>query len=252
MSHVDFFKPCILIPVYNHEHAMVIMAERLSDQAYPVLMVNDGSSEACSMVLRDIEKKYANFQLLELAENGGKGFAVKQGLHYANQLGFTHALQIDADGQHDINDINKFMDMGEQYATAIICGAPIFDETVPTHRFLFRYLTHVWIWINTLSLTIKDSMCGFRLYPVQQTLLIVDSEKIGDRMDFDPELVVHWVWRNYPFYNLPTKVNYPIDGVSHFDLLNDNVRITKMHTRLFFGMLKRFPRLMLNKIKGVN
>lgn len=245
---MELFKPCILIPVYNHEHAMIIMADRLQHEPYTVLMVNDGSSQACTLVLRDIERQYDNFLLLELARNGGKGAAVKQGMKYALQQGFSHALQVDADGQHDIDDVAKFMKLGEKYPNHIVCGSPVFDETVPKHRFYLRYLTHIWVWINTLSFTIKDSMCGFRLYPLQETISIFDEEKIGDRMDFDPEIAVHWVWRNKPFYNFYTKVNYPIDGVSHFDLLHDNIRITKMHTRLFFGMLRRLPRLLFNKV----
>jgi hypothetical protein len=45
-------------------------------------------------------------------------------------------------------------------------------------------------------------------------------------------------------------VVYPDDGVSHFDVWRDNVRISKMHTRLFFGMLRRLPRLLAMRLRA--
>jgi len=50
--------------------------------------------------------------------------------------------------------------------------------------------------------------------------------------------------------SLSTRVTYPSDGVSHFDVWRDNVRISRMHTRLFFGMLWRAPRLLWRRITG--
>ena len=114
---------------------------------------------------------------------------------------------------------------------------------MPKGRLYGRYLTHVWVWINTLSLAIKDSMCGFRVYPLVRTLAAI-VPSIGKRMDFDPEIAVRLVWAGTQVVNLPTRVTYPADGVSHFDVWRDNLRISAMHTRLFFGMLWRLPGLL--------
>ena len=116
---------------------------------------------------------------------------------------------------------------------------------MPTGRLVGRYATHVWVWINTLSFDIADSMCGFRLYPLAPTLALLDRARIGRRMDFDTEVIVRLHWAGVPVRNLPTPVRYPSDGVSHFDVWRDNVRISRMHARLFFGMLRRLPRLLL-------
>ena len=110
-----------------------------------------------------------------------------------------------------------------------------------------RYLTHVWVWINTLSFAIRDSMCGFRVYPLPPVLRLMDEETIGLRMDFDVEVLVRLFWRGIVVHNLPTRVTYPLDGVSHFDVWRDNVRISRMHARLFFGMLRRLPRLLVRR-----
>jgi hypothetical protein len=68
-------------------------------------------------------------------------------------------------------------------------------------------------------------------------------------MDFDSEVLVRLYWRGVRMHWLPTQVRYPVDGVSHFRLVRDNWLITRMHTRLFFGMLRRSPRLLARKLR---
>jgi hypothetical protein len=166
------------------------------------------------------------------------------------KAGFTHALQIDADGQHDASDVPKFVAAGRDHPRHVICGIPVYDASVPRARLYGRYLTHVWVWINTLSLRIRDSMCGFRLYPLAPVTRLVAEETIGRRMDFDSEILVRLFWRDVAVISVPTRVTYPSDGVSHFDVWRDNVRISRMHTRLFFGMLRRAPRLLWRRVTG--
>ena len=89
------------------------------------------------------------------------------GLRHAAQQGYSHALQIDADGQHRIADIPRFLEQAVAHPRALIVGCPEYDSTVPVLRLWARYLTHVWVSINTLSRQIKDSMCGFRVYPLE-------------------------------------------------------------------------------------
>ena len=93
-------------------------------------------------------------------------------------------------------------------------------------------------------------MCGFRVYPLYRVTGMLENESCGNRMDFDPEVIVRWSWRGYAIVNLPTRVNYPTDGVSHFKLWLDNWLISVMHTRLFFGMLIRFPKIIFRRING--
>ncbi|MGH6629717.1 MAG: glycosyltransferase family 2 protein, partial [Burkholderiales bacterium] len=123
------------------------------------------------------------------------------------------------------------------------------DHTVPRSRLYGRYLTHVWVWINTLSLQIKDSMCGLRAYPLAATCAIWRKTSIGQRMDFDVEIIVRLKWEGVQVVSTPVRVHYPADGVSHFDLLMDNVRISWMHARLFFGMLVRLPWLLDRRLR---
>jgi len=242
------FNPCILIPVYNHEHALATMLDRLQNKELPIILVDDGSDQHCRDAMIELANRDHIVKLIRLPQNKGKGGALKAGFKVALDLGFSHALQIDADGQHDANDIDCFVTQGKKHSKAIICGYPIYDDSVPKHRFYARYLTHIWVWINSLSLTIKDSMCGFRCYPLQSIVELINSESTGNRMEFESEIMVRWVWRKGHVVNLPTRVSYPIDGVSHFSLWRDNALISTMHTRLFFGMLWRSPALLLRKL----
>jgi len=241
--------PCAVIPVYNHETAVPAVLDALLAAGLPCVLVDDASSPACAAVLEHLALG-DNIFLIRLAVNQGKGGAVMAGLREASRLGFTHALQVDADGQHDLRDVATFMQVSQQNPEALICGYPQYDASVPKGRLYARYLTHVWVWINSLSLQIPDSMCGFRVYPLAPSLALINSVKLGKRMDFDPEILVRLAWRNQPMRWLPTKVHYPLDGLSHFRLFHDNALISGMHTKLFFGMLLRLPSILWRRCKA--
>lgn len=245
------FQPWVVVPVYEHEHAIGTTVEHLLPHGLPVLLVDDGSGASCAAVLRDLAARHAGrVSLLRLDVNGGKGAAVIAGMREAALRGASHVLQIDADGQHDTADVPRFIAQSVAHPHAVINGRPIYDESVPIGRLVGRYATHVWVWINTLSLDIVDSMCGFRMYPLAATLALLQREHVGTRMDFDIEIIVRMHWAGVPIRNVPTRVTYPLDGVSHFRLWRDNARISAMHTRLFFGMLWRAPRLLLRRVRG--
>lgn len=242
------FKPCIIVPVYNHEHAIGAVVEGLLRHDVPVILVDDGSSAACAAALDALAAKHAGrVVLVRLPHNQGKGAAVLSGFRCARELGYSHAVQIDADGQHQTADVPKFLAQAAAHPQAVISGYPIYDESVPKARLYGRYATHIWVWINTISLEIKDSMCGFRVYPVAAVNALASRQVIGSRMNFDTDIIVRLFWAGLRVVNVGTRVSYPADGVSHFRVWRDNVLITRMHTVLFFGMLPRIPKLLARK-----
>ncbi|MBV1959518.1 MAG: glycosyltransferase family 2 protein [Pseudomonadales bacterium] len=245
------FRPVVLIPVYNHENAIERTLIETLQHGCSVLLVDDGSDPVCRDLLETLSEKNSDFvQLLRLEHNSGKGAAVRAGFEKLLAEGCSHAVQIDSDGQHDLSDLPAFLDLAEKNPAALISGYPQYDESVPKSRYLGRYLTHIWVWINTLSFKIRDSMCGYRVYPLSKVVGMLHLNPCGDRMSFDTEVIVRWVWDGGEVINLPTAVRYPHDGVSHFDLWRDNLSISFMHARLFFGMLWRLPRLLGQKIDG--
>ena len=240
-------KLVVVIPVYNHGQAVGGVVAKLRSQGLPVLLVDDGSNADTARAL-DALATQDGVQLLRLAQNQGKGGAMMTGFRAAAAQGFSHALQIDADGQHDALDVQRFVAAAQARPEAFICGCPLYDASVPKGRLYGRYATHVWVWINTLSFAVRDSMCGFRVYPLAPTLALIERVCIGTRMDFDVEIAVRLVWAGVPVVNMPTRVQYPEDGISHFRVWRDNLRISWMHTRLFFGMLLRLPLLLWRKL----
>lgn len=242
------FKPCLLIPIYNHGYCIRATVKHLLPFERTIFIVDDGSDALTRAELVALADELPQVRLLRLPVNSGKGAAVMHGMRAAYQQGFTHALQIDADGQHDAKDVPRFFEAGASQPDSVICGQPVYDESVPKARLYGRYITHFWVWVETLSFAIGDSMCGFRLYPLAATCAMIERAAIPTRMDFDTAIAVKLAWAGLSFQNIPTRVTYPENGVSHFDMWRDNLRITRMHSRLCFGMLARLPRLLWRKV----
>lgn len=239
---------CALIPFYNHPDAIGYVVNRLSAFNLHIIIVDDGSDERSKLSLKPL-LSLPNVTVVTRVINGGKGAAVIAGMREALNRGYVYALQVDADGQHDLEKIPELLKLSNQYPGRIISGMPVYDDSVPTNRKLWRYATHILVWIHTLSFEIRDSMCGFRIYPLEKTLNVINSmNNFGQRMDFDIEILVRSFWADLHIVHLPVSVRYPIDGVSHFQLFNDNFLIAKLHIRLFFGMLFNSPKLLLRRV----
>jgi glycosyltransferase involved in cell wall biosynthesis len=241
---------CAVIPVFDHERAVGAVLEGIRRAELPCIVVDDGSGPACAAELDRLAAELGAVQLVRLPVNAGKGAAVSAGLEAAAAAGHSHVVQIDADGQHCLEDLPAFLEASRAEPDALICGRPVFDRSVPRSRLYGRYLTHVCVWLNTLSLDIPDAMCGFRVYPLRPTLELLRSVHMGRRMDFDIEVLVRLHWRGQPMRWLDTPVRYPSDGVSHFRLGLDNLLISSVHLRLMLGMLTRLPVLLARRVTG--
>ncbi|MBL0633785.1 glycosyltransferase family 2 protein [Aeromonas dhakensis] len=228
---------CLLIPCYNHAGPLAAVLARLAEFKLPCLLVDDGSEPVAAAAIDALAAQHPWVSLLRHPHNQGKGGAVMTGLRRAHELGFSHALQVDADGQHDLADLPALLAEARQHPAALVSGRPLYDDSVPKGRLYGRYITHVWVWIETLSFAIKDSMCGFRVYPLASTCALLERVALGRRMDFDTEVMVRLHWAGVPMRFVPTRVIYPVDGRSHFRLFRDNLDISWMHTRLVCRLL---------------
>lgn len=236
---------CIVVPHYDHVAQFATVLPRLADSGLPLIVVDDHSSaEVFAQLASLIARRAPETILKRLDANHGKGGAVSAALRAAREAGYSHALQIDADGQHDLDGIIALAAEAEHTPNCIICGEPVFDRDMPALRYYARYLTLFLCQLETLSREIRDPMCGFRVYPLNEVLEICDSARLGSRMDFDPEILVRAVWAGIALKYVPVKVNYPEHGTSHFHYLRDNLLISWMHTRLITGMLLRMPLLL--------
>lgn len=221
---------CAIVPTYRHVQALPALTAALRARCETVFVVDDGNESPAREAIAALAGP--GLIVLRQSPNAGKGAAMMLGFRAAIEAGFTHALQIDADGQHDVRDLPRFIEAMHANPTALICGQAVYDASVPRARKIGRNITHFWVWVETMSFDIADSMCGYRLYPLADVAPVIERTRIGARMDFDTEMAVRIHWRGAPIVNVPTQVIYPEGNVSNFAMLHDNLRISWMHTRL--------------------
>jgi len=241
---------CAIVPVYNHGAEARHVISDLLDAGLDVILVDDASNPKNARILDEHAQSDSRITLVRHTVNQGKGGAVMSGFTRAHKKGYTHALQIDADGQHDTGDIPTLLTAAHQNPQAVIAAAPLFDDSVPKGRFYARYISHFWVWVETLSFDIRDCMCGFRLYPLAPVLKVMSQVKLGRRMDFDPEILVRLHWAGVPVVTVLTKVKYIGDGLSNFRPWQDNLLVSWRHTRLVFGMLIRLPMILRRRFSS--
>lgn len=223
-------KPVIIVPCFNHGDAFAPVANKLSNFQIPVIVVDDGSTTPQSKKIKQICSKY-KFYYIRNKKNGGKGAAMLTGFQFAIKNDFTHALQIDSDGQHDIQDIPLFLKIAKSYPNNLIIGNPVYDESAPRARLIGRKITAFWVMIETLNKNMPDTMCGFRVYPLKLIEPILKTIKFK-RMGFDIEIIVKAYRCGIKPISVPTKVIYPENGISHFHTFRDNIYISLLHTYL--------------------
>lgn len=232
----------MVIPSYNSgarllDTALAALAE------WPVVwVVLDGSTDGSEAPLG----RCRGLRLIHRARNGGKGAAVLDALRLAEAAGFTHALVMDADGQHPAGHIRPFMQASRARPDAMVLGVPQFGPDAPALRVRGRRISNWWAQLETGWAGVGDSLFGFRVYPIGKLLPVMERRASMRRFDFDPEAAVRLSWAGVPAINLPVPVRYlrPEEGgVSHFRYGRDNLLLTAMHARLVAGALARLPTL---------
>jgi glycosyltransferase involved in cell wall biosynthesis len=244
----------VLIPSYNPGPIVVETVRAARQYWNPVWVVVDGSTDESPALLQDMAQDDDGLRILTLPRNNGKGAAVLHGLQQAKQLGYTHVLTMDSDGQHPATLIPTFMQASQEQPRAMVLGVPIFAADAPRARVYGRKISNFWAQFETLWHGIGDSLYGFRVYPIAPLMRIMQSQHWMRRFDFDPEAAVRMAWAGVPAYNIQAPVRY-IDtaqgGVSHFQYLRDNILLTWMHLRLLAGFIWRLPLLIYRKLRPV-
>ncbi len=240
---------CLVLPHFNHVYELKVFLPQILSLKLPCIVVDDGSNEEEVAELTALVSEHSDITLIKHVHNRGKGAAVMTAAVYARTLGMTHIIQIDADGQHNSEDVLGFIDASRLAPNTIICGRPVFDSSAPKARVYGRKVTDFWVAIETLSLKIKDSLCGFRVYPLNQMEFLCDHYYLGPRMDFDTEILVKAAWCNTQLKFIDTEVQYIEEGRSHFRYIRDNLVLIRLHVRLMFGMVIRLPILIAGKFR---
>lgn len=225
----------VLIPSYNTGKRLKSTVESALSTWPNVWVVVDGSTDGSDLQLDSLAATHPKFKLIRKPQNGGKGAAVLYASEIALKAGFTHAVIMDADGQHPSGSIQPLMDLSMQDANTIVMGQPVFGPEVPKARLYGRRLTIFWTELETLYAGLGDTLFGMRVYPLAPLCEVMRATGFARGYDFDPEVAVRLVWQGVRPVQLPVPVRYfseEEDGVSHFHYLRDNVKLTALHFRL--------------------
>ncbi len=234
----------LLIPSYDTGPKVYETVRAARANWDPVWVVTDGSTDGTPDGLRAMAADDPGLTLIELPRNSGKGAAVLHGLQAAHAAGFTHALTMDADGQHPAELIPAFMQASMQRPDAMVLGRPVFDASAPLLRVRGRRVSNAWTNLETLGAGIQDSLYGFRVYPIAELVAVMRRQRWMRRFDFDTEAVVRLAWCGVQPLNRDAPVKYlsaAEGGVSHFRYGRDNVLLTWMHLRLMLEFGVRLP-----------
>jgi glycosyltransferase involved in cell wall biosynthesis len=243
----------VLIPSYD-TGAKVYETVAAARAAWtPVWVVVDGSRDGTGAGLQAMAAQDPGLRVFVLPVNQGKGAAVLHGLEQAAAAGYTHALTMDADGQHPADLIPAFMRASQARPEAMVLGRPVFDASAPLLRVRGRRVSNWWTHLETLGAGVADSLYGFRVYPVAPLVAVMRGQRWMRRFDFDTEAVVRLAWRGVKPVNLDAPVKYLTaaeGGVSHFRYGRDNLLLSWMHTRLMIGFVLRLPLLLWRRATG--
>jgi glycosyltransferase involved in cell wall biosynthesis len=243
----------VLIPSYNTGAKLIDTVRGARAYWNPVWVVIDGSTDGSGVELERMAAHDPGLRVLIQRHRGGKGAAVFAGLCAAEAGGFTHALTMDADGQHPAAAIPEFMAASQSDPRALILGLPVFDSSAPRLRVVGRRVSNWWANLETLWVGIGDSLCGFRVYPIADLRAVMETNRWMRHFDFDPEAAVRLCWRGLRPVNMPAAIRYfrPEEGgVSHFNYVRDNLRLARMHGRLLLGFIVRLPRLAARRVRS--
>ncbi len=238
-------KSLVLLPSYNSGPQLAATLRGARAQWEHVWVCVDGSTDG-SDTLAEAEAPEGT-RFLRMERNIGKGGAFLESLCIAWKEGFSHVLLMDSDGQHPAGMIQRFMEISAAHPNACICGVPKFGPDAPLERVKGRLIGNFFATLETLGTGPEDSLFGFRLYPIEPALRVMESINTARRFDFDTVLAVRLAWAGVPFINVSTPVTYPArdeGGVTHFRYLRDNLLLIAAHSRLLLELPFRLPSLL--------
>ena len=238
-------KIACVIPHYEHFATVVAAAAGARRHLDDVRVVDDGSSGMPADLARRLGE--LGVTLYRHDRNLGKGAALLTAAEKLAADGVTHMITMDADGQHDPDDLPRFVEAAERRPDAVIVGCRDFEhaEGVPRSSRFGRAFSNFWCRLET-GVGCADTQSGYRVYPVSGLRALSLRCR---RYNFEIEALVKLLWAGYGLAELEIPVSYTPEGgrISHFDPLRDNIRLSLLHTCLVTRQLLPVPHRRLVK-----
>lgn len=208
----------VIIPALNAERTLPRVVADARAQLEPVLVIDDGSTDATGEVARA-----AGATVIRHPVNRGKGGALKTGFQWALENGFDGVVTLDADGQHLASEIPKFLRERERGGADLIIGgrSHLFEQMLPRRRMANRFSAACIAFASGVKIT--DSQSGFRFYSAN---LLRNLKLRTDGFDMESEVIVRAGRRRFGIVTIPIELGF-VDGIatSHYKPLKDTLRI---------------------------
>ena len=226
-------KICVIIPTYNNATTIRRVIEDVEKYCSSIIVVNDGSTDDTAAILQSIPSP---IEVVSYPDNRGKGYALVTGFKKAKALGYTHAITIDADGQHFADDIPCFIEGLKHNPEGFIVGCRnLTEENMPRQNTFANRFSNFWFRLQT-GINLPDTQSGYRLYTLSS---LKGLNLITSRYESELELLVYAAWAGVDIASVNVKVYYPPaeERVSHFRPIYDFFRISVLNTVLCLGAL---------------
>jgi len=227
----------LVIPVHNHARTLRSVVESALDAGFPVLVVDDGSTDAPLATLTGLPVRTHRME-----RNRGKGAALLTAARIAEELGFEALLTLDADGQHDPREASRLLAAASDWPCLVLGTRAMEGPEVPSSSRFGRAFSNFWVRLEC-GRKLLDTQSGFRLYPVA---LLRTTRFRTRRYTFEIEALVRGAWAGLPILEVPISVSYR-DRITHFRMFRDNLRLTGLHTLLVSRSLAGWPARQLRK-----
>lgn len=238
----------VILPTYNNARTLMAVLNDVRCYAEDIMVVNDGSTDETHTLLSSVD----DVIVVEYADglNRGKGYALKTGLRKATEMGFRYAITLDSDGQHYADDIPAFVCAVKKRPDSLIIGARNLQaDGMPGKNTFANKFSNFWFKVETWQ-TLSDTQSGYRLYPLNK---LAGMRFFTPRYEFEVEIIVRAAWRDIEVFNIPIKVLYPEDRISHFRPLHDFTRISILNTVLvLIALLYYYPKCFIKWLSPRN
>ena len=200
--------PIIIIPAYNPPFYFIKLLEDIRNITnIPIIVIDDGSQPKIK-----IKPTIDRLTLSRNKNNEGKGYSLLKAFNLSLKNGYTHAITMDADSQHDPSLISKFLSVNENII--IVCGNRDFNSGMPFIRKLSNVITSKIISL-LCSKIILDSQCGYRRYRLES---ICKKTYLENGFQFETEVLIKILKkkRSVVHVSIPTIYGYESSSMHYF------------------------------------
>ena len=217
----------IVIPVYNHGLTVARVAQKAMKWLLPVIVVDDGSTDDTPIRVQSVQ----GIQLIRHPYNKGKGATLITGMTAAAKIA-DWAICLDADGQHDPEEIAAFVKAARLKPRGIVIGKRSGMKTAPWTSRFGRKFSNFWVWVSGGPL-LCDSQSGYRMYPLPEILGLATRAR---RYQYEVEILALANWSGIPIREVSIHAAYDMDvpRISHFQPWADFWRNAATFSRLIF------------------